>query len=629
MPDATRTTRRLFRTTGRVAIAALVGLVILAAVNTSQAGNWWESDWETHSPRWSEDNGSGSWGEFWTHSNNPRTPWHVGVVGGGHPRRAGAQSIRFERRTGYCGGADCAWNSERVELGSEVGDRPGNSRWYAWSVYHQNYQWLGGSVAPVHGQFKTWNDGHQLAFFNMDENRGMVVNFDEFEGWRGSKVIIPKSQISNKWNDIRVYAKWSTGADGIFRIWVNGVLKVDRRGRNMVNSDPVMFRFGIYAPQVNRAGAGRPTQVVYYDELMRGNSCQSVSQFMACDGNTNGVKPYTGGASGNGTQTTGPGPGATDPANTSLETYVDKYGDLLATYNANPGGQSKATWGKRHYCDYGHGEGRTSSGLTSLVCATTLTTTSPTIKVSVKDVLGRGNRFSAEITQGVGAFSKIAVFNGGIFSFKDYETFRAIKVRENQGLMLGFSKHRDKDGVLRDPVGIGWLFDDVALMVAQDNSMFGYRAEGVFDFKDPTTTYVDAGYRKKLAGNMMLYTDLMYAFGRSQPGELTTLSHLHALGMETRLDVQTGLRHRFQFRFDLPLRIEHGVSRFYVEQGGRVHPLEIDLEPAARQSSLSLNHTYHFSRKSQLLSDIHYTHNPDHRRGADDYSASLRYQYRF
>ena len=66
---------------------------------------------------------------------------------------------------------------------------------------------------------------------------------------------------------------------------------------------------------------------------------------------------------------------------------------------------------------------------------------------------------------------------------------------------------------------------------------------------------------------MMLYTDLMYAFGRSQPGELTTLSHLHALGLETRLDVQAGLRHRFQFRFDLPLRIEHGSSRFYVEQG--------------------------------------------------------------
>ena len=46
-----------------------IGLMGLMA-NLVHAGNWWESDWEIHSPRWSEDNGSGSWGEFWTHSNN-------------------------------------------------------------------------------------------------------------------------------------------------------------------------------------------------------------------------------------------------------------------------------------------------------------------------------------------------------------------------------------------------------------------------------------------------------------------------------------------------------------------------------------------------------------------------------
>jgi len=302
---------------------------------------------------------------------------------------------------------------------------------------------------------------------------------------------------------------------------------------------------------------------------------------------------------------------------------------LLSAYNANSGGQSKTDWGKRHYCTYGHGEGRTSSGLTSSVCATTLDTTSPTIEVSVNDIRERADRFSDEITQGVGEFSKTAVFNGGIFSFKDYETFRAIKVRENQGLMLGFSKHRNKDGGLHDPVGIGWLFDDVALMVAQDNSMFGYRAEGVFDFKDPSTTYIGAGFRKKLSGKAMLYTDLMYAFGRSQPGELTTLSHLHALGLETHLDIRANWRNRFQFRFDLPLRIEHGSSRFYVELGGRVHPLVIDLEPAVRQSSLSFNHSYRWSRKSWLISEINYTHNPNHRRGTNDYHAHLRVQYRF
>ena len=614
MLEATRATRRLLRTAGQVAIAALVGLIILAGVNTSQAANWWDQNFETNPISSSEDDGTGSWGVFKSHGNNPHNPYHVGVVSGGHPVRFGTQSVRFQVTPGQCGGGDCSWGSERSELLVGTFDRPGNDVWYAWSVYHQNYRFLNGGVSPIHGQFKTMKTGHQYAFF-MVEPRGMIINMDEFEGVR-SEVLIPASQLSNQWHDIRVHAKWSTSADGVFQIWVDGKLKVDRRGANAVNNDAIAFRFGLYRPQVYRA-SNNHSQIIYYDELMRGGTCQSVSQFMACDGNTDGVSPTTGGDSGNGSQTT------------DLENYVNKYGDLLAAYNANSGGQSKTAWGKRHYCDYGQGEGRTSSGLTSSVCATTLDTTSSTIKVSVNDILERGNRFSDEITQGVGEFSRIAVFNGGIFSFKDYETFRAIKVRENQGLMLGFSKHRDKDGVLHDPVGIGWLFDDVALMVAQDNSMFGYRAEGVFDFKDPSTTYIGAGFRKKLAGKAMLYTDLMYAFGRSRPGELTMLSHLHALGLETRLDIRANWRNRFRFRFDLPLRIEHGSSRFYVEQGGRVHPLVIDLEPAVRQSSLSFNHSYRWSRKLRLISEINYTHNPNHRRGRNDYRAHLRVQYRF
>ena len=426
------------------------------------------------------------------------------------------------------------------------------------------------------------------------KTRKLLANIVMTNNVGGANVHLPNTEINtvigsmkSNWNDFQIETKQSVRKGGYIKIWQNGILIYEYHGQTSYpHPYGLQYWFGPYICCDNTP-VGEPNHTLVYRGV---------------NGSVINSKPLI-----------------------DFSTYVDKYGDLLAAYNANSGGQSKATWGKRHYCNYGHGEGRTSSGLTSSVCATTLNTTSPTIKVSVNDILERGNRFSTEITRGVGEFSKTAVFNGDIFSFKDYETFRAIKVRESQGLMLGFSKHRDKDGVLHDPVGIGWLFDDVALMVAQDNSMFGYRAEGVFDFKDPSTTYVDVGYRKKLTGKAMLYTDLMYAFGRSRPGELTTLSHLHALGLETRLDIRANWRNRFQFRFDLPLRIEHGSSRFYVEQGGRVHPLVIDLEPAARQSSLSFNHSYRLSRKSQLISDIHYTHNPDHRQGADGYSAKISY----
>ena len=60
--------------------------------------------------------------------------------------------------------------------------------------------------APIHGQFKTSNMMvTNYAFFNMDATPGYGrINFDAFEGWSGSKVLIPKSEISNKWHDIRV-----------------------------------------------------------------------------------------------------------------------------------------------------------------------------------------------------------------------------------------------------------------------------------------------------------------------------------------------------------------------------------------------------------------------------------------
>ena len=432
------------------------------------------------------------------------------------------------------------------------------------------------------------------------KTRKLLANIVMTNNVGGANVHLPNTEINtvigsmkSNWNDFQIETKQSTRKDGYIKIRQNGVLIYEYHGQtSYAHQFGLQYWFGPYICCGNTP-TDEPNHTLVYRSI-NGSVVNS-----------------------------------NDEPVTNFSTYVNKYGDLLAAYNANSGGQSKTAWGKRHYCDYGQGEGRTSSGLTSSVCATTLDTTSSTIKVSVNDILERGNRFSDEITQGVGEFSRIAVFNGGIFSFKDYETFRAIKVRENQGLMLGFSKHRDKDGVLHDPVGIGWLFDDVALMVAQDNSMFGYRAEGVFDFKDPSTTYIGAGFRKKLAGKAMLYTDLMYAFGRSQPGELTALSHLHALGLETRLDIRANWRNRFRFRFDLPLRIEHGSSRFYVEQGGRVHPLVIDLEPAVRQSSLSFNHSYRWSRKLRLISEINYTHNPNHRRGRNDYRAHLRVQYRF
>jgi len=159
MLPATMAMRRLLRTTRQVAIATLAGLILLAGLNTSQAGNWWDQDFETNPVSFSEDDATKSWGVFKSHGYNPHNRYHVGEVTSGHPVRFGAQSIRFQVAPGQCGGGDCSRGSERSELLVGTFDRPGNDVWYSWSVYHQNYKFLNGGVSPIHGQFKTMEAG--------------------------------------------------------------------------------------------------------------------------------------------------------------------------------------------------------------------------------------------------------------------------------------------------------------------------------------------------------------------------------------------------------------------------------------------------------------------------------------
>lgn len=55
----------------------------------------------------------------------------------------------------------------------------------------------------------------------------------------------------------------------------------------------------------------------------------------------------------------------TTTSSSVYEGYVNKYGDLLAAYNASGGSQTKSAWGKAHYCNNGRNEDRTYSGLST------------------------------------------------------------------------------------------------------------------------------------------------------------------------------------------------------------------------------------------------------------------------
>ena len=253
---------------------------------------------------------------------------------------------------------------------------------------------------------------------------------------------------------------------------------------------------------------------------------------------------------------------------------------------------------------------------------------SSTDTVSIDDVDRPpfNDAFTGEIGYGLDKFSRVTVFNGNVFSFKNYHTFTAYKTKDKQGLLLGFSKNQKEDDSIIDPVGIGWLFKNTAFMVTQDNSLLGSKPNGVFDFKDPATTYIDLGYRKNILNKATLFADVIYAYGKSKQGEFVRIDNIHALGFESKLEYLANDKNKFVFGLDMPLHIEKGVSRFIVSQSGKPVPLNIDLVPAARESRWSLMHNYQLSSKSNIVTELNYTNDVNHRRGNDYLRLFTSYQ---
>ena len=252
-----------------------------------------------------EDDGYGSFGKIEEHGlNDFSKPYRVNIVNKstGHPVRAGKQSIRFEVRAGDCGGDssfnDCshyAGRSERSELGMWNQDKAKKQYWYSWSYYFKNYKNLSDyGIGTHHGQWKQFTKKYydvydkkvrtgsaDVLMFTTHAD-GLRISASQHLPNHKTYLIIPNKEMNNKWSDIVLNIKWSQGGDGFIRVYRKGKLIVDHRGPNILSNDPLTFRFGIYRPMVQRAGGPLPTHTVYYDEIMRGNSCQSVSMFQDC-----------------------------------------------------------------------------------------------------------------------------------------------------------------------------------------------------------------------------------------------------------------------------------------------------------------------------------------------------------
>ena len=77
--------------------------------------------------------------------------------------------------------------------------------------------------------------------------------------------------VKNVWYDFVYHVKWSSGSDGYFQAWVNGVLKLDHHGPTLYSG------YGVYLKLANYHPAFGQSSSVIHDRVIRGTTWQAVS----------------------------------------------------------------------------------------------------------------------------------------------------------------------------------------------------------------------------------------------------------------------------------------------------------------------------------------------------------------
>jgi hypothetical protein len=83
----------------------------------------------------------------------------------------------------------------------------------------------------------------------------------------------------NVWYDFVYHVRWSSGGDGFFRAWVNGVKKLDHRGPTLYSGQGAYFKLANYHTPVcdPYPGCTGPGSSVIHDRVIRSNTPQAVS----------------------------------------------------------------------------------------------------------------------------------------------------------------------------------------------------------------------------------------------------------------------------------------------------------------------------------------------------------------
>ncbi len=185
---------------------------------------------------------------------------------------------KFLVKSGDCGISptwnDCKTDRERSELSEKKHDNSeGQSYWYGWSIYFPKDFPVIYPVKVALGQFHQ-EKGSPLWMFQMLDT-GYILE-PVFLDNDSQFPLLSENELRGRWHKIEIAVLWSKKSDGYFKVWVNGIEKVQYRGPTK-EDEPVFFKYGLYRSflsryQITKSQKNIPTQEIYFSNVKRASS---------------------------------------------------------------------------------------------------------------------------------------------------------------------------------------------------------------------------------------------------------------------------------------------------------------------------------------------------------------------
>ena len=210
---------------------------------------------------------------------------HIVKRSDGYPVRLGEESLKFEVREGD------AWASD-VEINGVPRNRERSEMiiccmkgklWHTWSIFlPKDFPNIFPAKTAL-GQFHNEGDNPVEFQFNNYANRSdpkksggyWVLPAETISSHIATKILDQKDMLG-KWNDILINSKFTHKKDGFLKVWVNGKLSYEFKGRTHLEKDIIEQEIGIYRSYIHRRPGPEPIQIAYFDEIRFAKSCKKL-----------------------------------------------------------------------------------------------------------------------------------------------------------------------------------------------------------------------------------------------------------------------------------------------------------------------------------------------------------------